>query len=96
VVGRVDNAEPLVGPGFLVTRSLLQIEHGDLALVQVRADPVPEGAGLGGHVLARDQVLVQAAEGEVVRFERGAVRDQHLAEVGVAVPDADDRRPPVL
>src|SRR6184192_2106925 len=77
VVRVVNDAEPLISPAQLVSRSLFQIEYGNLALVKVRANPVDESIGLRAYILTRSQVLIQTAEPELERFDPRPVRHEH-------------------
>jgi hypothetical protein len=83
VVRVVNYAEPLVSPAQLVSRPLFQIEYGNLALVKVRANPVDERIGLRSYILTRSQVLVQATEPELERFDSRPVRPEHSVKVGI-------------
>src|SRR5215470_3473611 len=96
VVRVVNDAEPLVSPAHLVSRSLFQIKYGNLAVVKVRANPVDERIGLRAHILTRSQVLIQTTEPELERFDSRPVRHEHSVKVGIPVPDSNDRRPAVL
>ena len=69
VVRVINYAEPLVSAAQLVSRPLFQIKYGNLALVKVRMNPVDERIGLRSYILTRSQVLVQATEPELERFD---------------------------
>src|SRR6266700_2424748 len=80
---RVCGSSPAADDWYAAT----QVEDGDLALVQVRADPVDERVGLRERILTRSQVLVQAAEPELLRPDRRAVRPEHPVQMAVPVAD---------